>query len=456
MLIEMWAYVSDVLNFYDERIANEEYIRTAVRRPSLRRLVEMLGYVPAPGLAAHVTLAAIAEGRTPVIVPAGTGFRSDAFTDPITGSHQSPQVFEIGVDTTIHPLKNEWPIGPQPDNVSKQATPTEAAQGSTVGIFRKFLVFSPTGLGLAPGKLALITAGGVSSTARVKSVTPFGGKDGKSYVEVGFETSVQIPAKVTDASTISVQIPTVLATVTQNTPTNGESVINGAAVYLDKVYNQLHTGDPVIVTLPPSEGTPSVDPVSAVTLAQVNVPGSTATATVKTTNTTNNVTTTTTTTTLVNGITSVTKVTLTSGFLSGPPPSDFNFAFAFIPAGTVATVGKIELQPSDFSSGVSITGKVQAPPDATAGSNGSFVETQEFLVADVDKHGADFHGSLTIDSAGQATLKASGTSGFPSSLKTPITAFGNLFEATRGESVTNESDTGGAAAAAAAYVLLGL
>ena len=37
MLIDMWAYVSDVLAFYDERIANEEYIRTAVRRPSLRR-----------------------------------------------------------------------------------------------------------------------------------------------------------------------------------------------------------------------------------------------------------------------------------------------------------------------------------------------------------------------------------------------------------------------------------
>ena len=36
MWLEMWAYVADVLGFYDERIANESYIRTAVRRPSLR------------------------------------------------------------------------------------------------------------------------------------------------------------------------------------------------------------------------------------------------------------------------------------------------------------------------------------------------------------------------------------------------------------------------------------
>ena len=37
MWLEMWAYVSDVLAFYDERIANESYLRTAQRRPSLRR-----------------------------------------------------------------------------------------------------------------------------------------------------------------------------------------------------------------------------------------------------------------------------------------------------------------------------------------------------------------------------------------------------------------------------------
>jgi hypothetical protein len=434
MLIEMWAYVSDVLNFYDERIANEEYIRTAVRRPSLRKLVEMLGYVPAPGLAAHVTLAAIAEGRTQVILPAGTGFRSDAFTDPNTGARLPPQVFEIGIDTPIHPLKNEWPIGPQPDNVSTQATPTEAAQGTTIGIFRNFLVFSPTGLGLTPGKLAMITAGNVSSAARVTSATTFSGKDGKTYVEVGFATSIQIPASVKDASTISVQIPTVFATVSQNQPTDGTPALNGAVVHLDRVYNQLHTNDPVIVTLPPSEGTPSVDTVVKVELAQVNIPGATATATV----TNNDDDTSTTTVTTIQGIASVTKVTFSGSFLSSPPATDFNFAFAFVPGGTVTTVGKTELAPGDFSSGVSITGVVQVPPDAIAGSNGSFVETQNFLVADVDKKGADFDGALLINSTGRATLTAAHTTDFPPILKTPITAFGNLVEATRGESVTGE------------------
>src|SRR5581483_10895585 len=108
MLLEMWAYVSDVLGFYDERIANESYIRTAQRRPSVRRLVELIGFIPSTGVAATVVLAAIAEGRAPVKLPAATGFRSDAFAG------QGPQVFEISEETVIHPFKNEWTIGPIP------------------------------------------------------------------------------------------------------------------------------------------------------------------------------------------------------------------------------------------------------------------------------------------------------------------------------------------------------
>jgi hypothetical protein len=46
MLLEMWAYVLDVLAFYEERIANETYLQTAQREISLRRLVELIGYRP--------------------------------------------------------------------------------------------------------------------------------------------------------------------------------------------------------------------------------------------------------------------------------------------------------------------------------------------------------------------------------------------------------------------------
>ena len=105
MWLEMWAYVSDVLAFYDERIANESYLRTAQRRPSLRRHVELLGYLPKPGIAGSVVLALEAEGRRPVDVPEHTGFRSEAF------GAEPPQVYELSEPKTIDPLCNQWEIG---------------------------------------------------------------------------------------------------------------------------------------------------------------------------------------------------------------------------------------------------------------------------------------------------------------------------------------------------------
>ena len=104
MLLEMWAYVSDVQSFYDEVIAHEVYIRTARLRPSLRKLVNLLGYVPRPAVAASVSLATLAEGRKPVVLPEELAFRSSAFDD------EAPQIFELDAKTTIHPLNNQWSL----------------------------------------------------------------------------------------------------------------------------------------------------------------------------------------------------------------------------------------------------------------------------------------------------------------------------------------------------------
>ena len=62
MLLEMWAYVCDVLSFYDETIAHECYVGSARLRPSLRKLVGLLGHRPRPAVAAMADLAVLAEG----------------------------------------------------------------------------------------------------------------------------------------------------------------------------------------------------------------------------------------------------------------------------------------------------------------------------------------------------------------------------------------------------------
>ena len=104
MWLELWAYVGELLSLYDKAIADESYVRTAKLRPSLRRLLELLGYVPAPAVASTVELALIADGRQPVELASGTGFRSGAFDG------NPPQVFELVAPHSIHPNLNRWPV----------------------------------------------------------------------------------------------------------------------------------------------------------------------------------------------------------------------------------------------------------------------------------------------------------------------------------------------------------
>ena len=51
-LLDAWAAVADVLTFYQERIANEGYLRTATERRSVLELARLVGYAVRPGVAA--------------------------------------------------------------------------------------------------------------------------------------------------------------------------------------------------------------------------------------------------------------------------------------------------------------------------------------------------------------------------------------------------------------------
>ena len=89
-LLDAWATVGDVLTFYQERIANEGYLRTAVQRRSILELANLVGYRLRPGVAASVYLAFLLEnsyeGETEI--PAGTRAQS------IPGPGELPQSFE--------------------------------------------------------------------------------------------------------------------------------------------------------------------------------------------------------------------------------------------------------------------------------------------------------------------------------------------------------------------------
>ena len=87
-LLDAWAAVADVLSFYQERIANEGYVRTATERLSVLELGRTVGYALRPGVAATAYLAYTIDSTADVTIPAGTRTQST----PAQG--QLPQSFE--------------------------------------------------------------------------------------------------------------------------------------------------------------------------------------------------------------------------------------------------------------------------------------------------------------------------------------------------------------------------
>src|SRR5215472_17509981 len=59
--IDSVAAMAEILSFYQERIANESYLRTATERRSLAELGRLIGYRPRPGVSASVYLAFTVE-----------------------------------------------------------------------------------------------------------------------------------------------------------------------------------------------------------------------------------------------------------------------------------------------------------------------------------------------------------------------------------------------------------
>src|SRR5580692_4550345 len=100
-LLDATSVVLDILTFYQERLANESYLRTATQLRSLTELARLIGYQPAPGVAASTYLAfslKAATGLPPstatsaITIPQGTQVQS------VPAQGQKPQTFETSAD----------------------------------------------------------------------------------------------------------------------------------------------------------------------------------------------------------------------------------------------------------------------------------------------------------------------------------------------------------------------
>src|SRR6266566_6486440 len=131
-LLDAWATVADVFTFYQERIANESYLRTATERISLSELGQRIGYKMRPGVAASTYLAFTVEDAKgapgQATIDIGTKVQS------IPGPGQLPQTFEtiekITAKASWNALKPQTTQLVQPQNGDTQIY----LKGTTTGL----------------------------------------------------------------------------------------------------------------------------------------------------------------------------------------------------------------------------------------------------------------------------------------------------------------------------------
>jgi hypothetical protein len=185
-LLDAWATVLDVLSFYQERVANEGYLRTATERRSVLELARTIGYELSPGVAASTYLVFRVEDREAplgtdpplsmpppppaVVVPAGIKVQSipvqrDPLADAMRGivrdtGPQLPQTFETSVEIVA---RGDWN-----DLRPRLAMPQILTEKTTM------VWLKGTATGLEPGDRLLLTVPqpeGAAALLRILEVT---------------------------------------------------------------------------------------------------------------------------------------------------------------------------------------------------------------------------------------------------------------------------------------------
>jgi predicted phage baseplate assembly protein len=149
-LVDAFAILGDILTFYQERLANEGYARTATQSLSVQYLSSLTGYQPRPGIASRVALAFTVDPSSTVTLPAGSRVQS------VPGPGQTAQSFEIDDD-----LEAWGTLSAMQPRLTK---PTQPAPNLTV------IAVAGTNTGVKPNDPILQVVNGKPTLRRVTAV----------------------------------------------------------------------------------------------------------------------------------------------------------------------------------------------------------------------------------------------------------------------------------------------
>jgi hypothetical protein len=133
LLLELFAYMGDVMHFYIDRTAAEAFLSTAVRYNSVLYIADMMGYTPIGQSSAIVTVTFKLddEATESVTLPTGTRVHNGS------GDAETVVVFELQNSVTLEAIE------PTAENPTPRQKSVMAMEGVTV---KDFLVGTATGV----------------------------------------------------------------------------------------------------------------------------------------------------------------------------------------------------------------------------------------------------------------------------------------------------------------------
>jgi len=180
-LLDAWATVGDVLTFYQERIANEGYLRTATERRSILELARLIGYAPRPGVAASVYLAySLEKDAEPVEIAKGAQVHS------VPAPGEQMQCFETAEPLNAHV---EW-------NIIRPRLTAPQIFADVDAMVRAGLYLKGIATNLKPNDPLIIklTSGPTGSLFYVQSIEPDSAND-RTRIVVRQPAKVQLAAE---------------------------------------------------------------------------------------------------------------------------------------------------------------------------------------------------------------------------------------------------------------------
>lgn len=191
-LIELFAYMGDVLNYYIDRSANEAFISTASQRDSVLQIARLLGYSPTKSIAATVTLTFYNSTASVITVPAKTQVATSSLTSGSQIIFETDSV--VTVPAQVGSIKGSATVG-----ATQGTTVSSENIGTSTGLINQVLELQKAPL--INGSISIVA--GASNFTEVPYLIDYNNYDpvfatytnasGNSFVLFGDNISGRVP-----------------------------------------------------------------------------------------------------------------------------------------------------------------------------------------------------------------------------------------------------------------------